>query len=272
MSEEKNKMEMPDEIFTNKHMPKEIYVLEDKTGREVISAFKGHAGYTTYVREDLSRPPAPAAEGQVINPDELKKALTAIEVLYNFSDANDTIYTDCATVKRKDMERDISAFLHKLDQAALRPSVPVGEDCGCGHPDRHREPTRQEKIGGGHGYYCRYCLTLRTADTPPAASINTGLVEKAREVFDGLVRTYGLTADHREQVNIVRSALSHPAQSSHVQGVNTKLLDACKLVRSAIKSGRINDQALIVPETGHVYTVLEKIDEAIAAAREEGGK
>lgn len=32
-------------------------------------------------------------------------------------------------------------------------------DCGCGHPDRHRELYRTENLGG-FGQYCRYCRGL----------------------------------------------------------------------------------------------------------------
>jgi hypothetical protein len=60
------------------------------------------------------------------------------------------------------------------------------KDCGCTHPDRHREPARREFLGGGFGYYCRYCYKPKEKQNTRADTDTTQERQEALEALDKL--------------------------------------------------------------------------------------
>lgn len=82
--------------------------------------------------------------------------------------------TDCQCLQLvTDINGQISSKVVNLEEEAIKSALiklgwkppealkEIKEDCGCGHPDRHRQTERRELLGGGFGHYCRYCLGLR---------------------------------------------------------------------------------------------------------------
>jgi hypothetical protein len=89
--------------------------------------------------------------------------MTTNEALEGIQNAIDKTKEMLKHTFRGKVENDLQdhlAQLLELQRTALT-AAPVAEDCGCTHPDRHREPTR-EQIGD----CCRYCLRPRKPEKP----------------------------------------------------------------------------------------------------------